>query len=1376
MSIAIRGSLFTQDFLQNGITRTPEWKALPPDVVDVHREAIARIIAKLPTESLPNEATTEQDLIWPTLEQLGWSHYLTQQNLTSKGRMDVPDGLLFINEAAKEQANTHADEWKRYGHGAAVIEAKRWNRPLDRRSSRRSEETAPSTQLIRYLRRIDDYTAGGCRWGILTNGARWRLYFSGARSVVEDFIEIDLTLLFDVDGDAPLLGSALSEGERSHWLRVFLLMFGRASFDMPSATKQTFHLRALSEGKFYEERVAKNLSAIVFQRVYPSLANSLHKSVPDADLNEVRHASMIFLYRVLFLLYAEDRDLLPVRDKRFDDYALREKVRGDIRKRKDENDTFSSTQGRYWFQISSLCKALDKGDPSIGLPPYNGGLFDEEKTPLLAKATIADDVIADVIDALSFEIGEDGQRRYINYRDLSVQQLGSIYERLLEFEPVIENGIFDIRPNIFARKGSGSYYTPDDLVGVIINETVKPLINEAIEAFRNAAEDILKERIDEERKLARLERLDPAEAILGLKICDPAMGSGHFLVSLVDFLAVEVIDAMAEAQAIVTWAEYNSPLTTRIHDIRKQIQNNADTGDWTLDDDQLDDRHLISRMVLKRCIYGVDKNQMAVELAKVALWLHTFTVGAPLSFLDHHLACGDSLFGMTVRQGMDKITKKWNSSLLINAAMTKAMASASSMIAIEKLTDAEIAEAQESANIWHGIVEMVGPLDAFLKLLRAFDWLDLKTKEEKTAVLGFLDGRYGDPFDLATGKIELTASGRDADDFRYILSRAKELIQEERFLNWQLTFPGVWSKWESLRPDGGFDAMIGNPPWDKIKLQQVEWFAARRPKIAMQGRASDRKKMIGALEADKDPLFADYAKASDRAMDSLRMAKTLGDYPLLGRGDINLYSLFVERALTLLKPTGISGLLTPSGIASDKGASVFFKSVATTGRLAALYDFENRRTRYHQDPFFPDVDSRFKFCATIVGADQRTFKRTNCAFFLQDVSELQDKNRCFPLAADDFAAVNPNTGTAPIFRSRRDAALTTAIYKRLPVLVDRSSGEEVSTWPVKYSTMFHMTNDSGLFRTRVELEEKEGAFPKNGNVWGSAKGDWLPLYVGRMIHQYDHRAASVVMNDGNVHNAALSGEVTPEMKANPSFSPMPNYWVNASEVNWEHTSRWAISFRDIARATDMRTIIAATVPEAGFGNKAPLLEFEEGIEGEVYVPLLANLNSLVLDYVARSKVQSTSVNAYIVEQFPVVEPVTFANTWFGQTKAIDLVRAMVLELTYTAHDMAPFAKDLGHVDENGEVLPPFDWNEERRLTLKAKLDAIFFWLYGVFDPVNIKTSRDDISYIYSTFPIVERQEMATYHRYLSRDICLAYLNALVAGQPHAEISMTTLPD
>ena len=1020
----------------------------------------------------PNESQTEDDLIWPVLKCLCWTASLRQQNLSAHGHKDIPDGLLFADSSVKEQANRFSEEWKRYELGSAVVESKRWMRRLDHRSGQQGEKSAPSTQMLRYLRRVDDLTTGKLRWGILTNGAHWRLYYSGAQSVSEQFFEIDLAAILNIPGHNNG-SSELSAEERQHWFKVFVLIFRRDAFLEDGVNKQTFHQRAIAESRIYQERVAANLSDLVFERVFPGLARAIAKAEPAAPLPEVRDAALVLLYRILFILYAEDRNLLPVRDTRYDHYALRERVRLDVGSRKDRGDSFSETTTEYWSAIDDLCRAIDSGDSSIGLPHYNGGLFNRNHTPLLKNIRITDSEMAEVIDILSFEQTSRG-RNYTNYRDLGVQQLGSIYERLLEQEIGRDGDTIVTKLNIFARKNSGSYYTPDDLVGLIIKETIDPLIEQRLSAFKDEAEK-LRANPNNEDSLSRLKQYDPAENILDLKICDPAMGSGHFLVNLVDHLADHVITALAEAETL--WEGYISPLAERIDSIRNTITANAEDSKWAVDSAQLDDRHIIRRMVLKRCVYGVDKNPLAVELAKVSLWLHTFTVGAPLSFLDHHLRCGDSLFGAWVLPVIKKLENRGN--LFLDKILNRAIQSVSSMKNIEGLTDAEIAEAHRSSNEFDKVSKMTKPLKAFLSLNYAFEWMNLQCRDDKTAYQAWLDGMFGDPIEIAQGVASPLADTANAQHFAGLLKTARRHIAEQRFLHWQVEFPGVWLDWEEDLK-GGFDAVIGNPPWDRMKLQKVEWFEVRRPKIAKAPRGADRNRMIDELINSGDPLAGDYVRAQEQAAAGPGMARKSGDYPLLSGGDLNLYSLFVERAMMLVKQDGMVGLLLPSGIASDKTAAKFFKGVVTDGRLKALYDFENRRTRYNKSQFFPDVTDGIKFCI-FVASFSPTRNPAKFAFFLQDRSEIDDPERCFSMTATDFARVNPNTGTAPIFRTRRDAKLTTAIYGRLPVLVDRSTGKEVKAWPVKYMRMFDMTNDSSLFRTRAELEETEGAWPVGNN-------------------------------------------------------------------------------------------------------------------------------------------------------------------------------------------------------------------------------------------------------------------------------------------------------
>ena len=1347
-----RGSLFAEDFLCESIQTLDEWNEMSDNQFDDLENSLRSIFDAFPTKQSPNESQTEDDLIWPVLHLLGWTARLRNQNLSVRGREDIPDGLLFSSSADKERANKCDKEWKRYELGLVVVESKRWLRPLDRRSGRRGEESAPSTQMLRYLRRVDDLTSGKLRWGILTNGTQWRLYYGGARSVSEQFFEVNLNQIFD---DSEIADALVKTPiiDRRHWLKVFVLMFRRNAF-LPSSTNDlTFHQHAIAEGRYYQEKVTANLSALVFEHVFPSLARALALAEPSANLNEVKDAALVLLYRLLFILYAEDRDLLPVHEERFDDYALRERVRGEIGRRKEKHDVFSDTAARYWSVFDDLCRVINQGDASTGIPPYNGGLFDPERTPMLSRVRLNDQTMADVIDALSFEETPEG-RRYINYRDLGVQQLGSIYERLLEQEVCFEEEKVVIRPNIFARKDSGSFYTPENLVGLIVKETLDPLVQERLAKFKQELSSPAFENTPEHQRLGRLKMLDPAEKLLELQICDPAMGSGHFLVNLVDYLSDLVIEAMAEAEASVEG--YISPLVERIDTIRNTIMANAEKNSWTVDVEQLDDRHIVRRMVLKRCVYGVDKNPMAVELSKVSLWLHTFTVGAPLSFLDHHLRCGDSLFGAWVRPTLD--TAEHKNSLFLRKPLNRATRAAAPMQVIERLTDAEIAEAHRSADIFTEISEMTGPLDAFMRLLHAFEWLNVKEPEDRRAYLSWLEGRLGDSIALAQNVSDDDSTIPNSGRFTALLNDANALIQTERFFNWQVAFPGIWSDWEENDLHGGFDAMIGNPPWDRMKLQQVEWFTARRPEIARASRAADRKRMIAELKDVNDPLAVDYEIASSRAKARARVARNSGDYPLVASGDLNLYSMFVERAMKLLKPGGMIGLLVPSGIASDLSAAKFFNSLVSEGRLKAFFDFENKKT------FFPDVDARFKFCV-LVASSSPIGDLANFAFHVHSLDELADPERCFPLAAKSFSKVNPNTRTAPVFRTRRDANLTSAIYDRLPVLVDHSSDTVLKTWPVKYHGMFHMTNDSHLFRTREELEEQERAWPVGQNRFDSPSGEWLPLYEGKMVQAFDHRAASIKINANNVHRPAQPKPALSQQHADLNWSPDPQFWVPANKTSIPEAT-FQLGFKHVTSVTNVRSMIAVLIPRAGAGNSLPLLIDEDTgpLPAMLATIMVANLNALPLDYVLRQKVQGQNLNWYIIEQLPVVPLKIYKETMFESKTALEIVREIVLELTYTAFDIQSFARELDYLDDSGHVLPPFNWDLERRSLLRAKLDALYFYLYGVID-------RDDIRYIYSTFPIVEQEDRKLWGNYRSRDLCLAYNNSFAAGKPDIEIEL-----
>ncbi len=1069
--------LFTHYFLTDGIKATAEWQSsvADPEAFAAFGDGVRQRYDALSRSTDPNEAVTEQELIRPILELLGWADYLPQQGTARKE--DIPDHLLFADADSKQRAAARK-AGDRFRYAAVVEESKRFGLPLDDRDKDDKVQPGnPHGQILRYLSTADIESDSRIRWGILTNGRIWRLYDHRARPRASGYFEADLEELF-------------KPGKEDD-LRVFHLLFHRESFARQQGATTTFLETALAEGRRYEEGVAQDLSEVVFERVFPDFVASLAEA-SEACLPEVRQAALIFLYRLLFVLYAEDRGLLPVNESRYDDYGLRKRVRDDIAGRMEDEDTYSAIATNYYDRLINLFKMIDKGDPSIGLPPYNGGLFASEAAPLLESVRLADAKIAPIIYDLSHARDPQGARRFVNYRDMSVQQLGSIYERLLEREPVRDDdGKIAIRPNPYARKDSGSFYTPQELVDLIVDRTLKPLVKTLFQQPANAY-----------KLLAR--------------------GPEHM-----DDDAPKPGDA-----------------------------------DWT-----------------------------------------TFC-------------------------------KQWD--------------------------------------------------------------------------------------------------------------EARAIAEREGFLHWEVAFPGVWHDWQKKRPQGGFDAIIGNPPWDRIKLQEVEWFATRDPELAHAPTAAARRTGIQRLRDRGSPLAAEFDAARARSESLSRMVRSGGDYPLLGGGDVNLYSLFVERAMSLIKPDGFIGLLTPSGIYADKTAARFFKSISTSGRVGGLFDFENKKI------FFKDVHASFKFCALIFGGEERLFDQTQCAFFLHDTETIQDKDRCFPLTPADFTRVNPNTGTAPVFRSRRDADITRRIYERHPVLVDRSGGEERRAWPIRYNTMFHMANDSHLFRTSEQLEA-EGFYPVEGNRWKKGEELYLPLYEGKMVQAFDHRAADTTVNQQNLFRPGQQETIPTSEKQNFGRLPIPRYFVQVDENRWVSNNDWTITFKNVTASTNMRTMIAAVIPRVGAGHSLNLLPpISDGVDNSPLLGCLivANLNAIMFDFVSRQKVPGNNFTWYLLEQLPVIASADY-DCPFGTTTARDLVRDHVLRLTYTAHDMAPFARDLGY---DG---PPFIWNEEERRHLRARLDALYFHLYGL--------NRDDAGYVLGTFPIVCREDKAAFGRYRTRDLILAYMNALKAG-------------
>ena len=585
--------------------------------------------------------------------------------------------------------------------------------------------------------------------------------------------------------------------------------------------------------------------------------------------------------------------------------------------------------------------------------------------------------------------------------------------------------------------------------------------------------------------------------------------------------------------------------------------------------------------------------------------------------------------------------------------------------------------------------------------------------------------------DLSPEAVEITQlalwirsaqEGQSLSDLSENIVCGNSLVSSEdvdsRSLCWDETFPAAFK-----RKMCGFDCVIGNPPWERMKLQEREFFDIVAPDIAGAVSAAERRKKIEALKKRKPELYQRYQDAKNNAEVTLEHVRAAGNFPLTAKGDINTYALFAELAMNIVSASGRVGLLVPSGIATDKTTKDFFGALLNFKRLIALYDFENK------DAVFPDVHRSFKFSVFLFGGAQVENDIADFVFFTRSVSELKKKSKHIALSTDDIKLLNPNTHTCPIFRSQRDTEITKAIYRRVPVLIDHNRKTGGNPWGIRFLRMFDQTNDAELFHTAEQV--KELGCRRYGPVWKRKGQVFLPLYEAKMIQMYDHRAAGVRIEGGNWMRQGQTVPATQAERVNPEFFAVPRWWVQEGEVA-TILARKDIStlfaYKDVTSATNTRTMIASFIPLSATLNSAPLVIVEDEISLRRQCCLLGNLNSFVYDYVARQKVGGVHLNFFIIEQLPMFPP-DFYNApcpWDTKTTLEHWISDRTLKLTCTSNDMQPLAEAAGFDP------PVHKWNPKERAELMAELDAAYFILYEI--------EREDVAYILSTFSGVSKEE------------------------------------
>ncbi len=1269
--------LFSDHYLNEVVVARPQWRALRNES-KVVMEKVASIFADfVPSD---RERQTERDLVMPVLKALRHT-FEVQAGLRTPEGVKGPD-YVFYRDAAALAANKGkvlTDALPQEG-GIAVGDAKRWNRPLDalvkEKTSDKLSNKNPAYQIYYYM------LHSGVVWGILTNGKLWRLYHKDTAHKLDHFYEVDL--------------EELTQAADSERFLYFYAFFRREALDDGPLSLNSI----LRESVDYAANVGNSLKSQVYDALRHIAQGFLDYAPnalpPDSDTLETIHDnSLILLYRLIFILYAEARELLPVRGSSqyrnaYSMHAIKNAVADDLMHGK----YLLSDSALLWPRLQQLFEIINLGSPPLKVATFNGGLFDPDRHDFLAKHVVGDAHLQQAVDMLSRVDGE-----FVDYRDLSVRHMGTIYEGLLEyrFRPLDapEGGwSVELVNDKGDRKATGSYYTPDSVVKYIVERTVGPVLEQAIESRKSDAQRL--------------------QAVMEVNVLDPAMGSGHFLVEATEYIARFLVDAGVQPEG--------------------KTQEEADLAFW-------------KRRVVQSCIYGVDLNPLAVELAKLSLWLTTVAKDRPLSFLDHHLRPGNSLVGArlehlmvgTVASRKSRGKKAPDDKQIVlfeNSAFTQKISTAvNSMWLIEESEAQNVGDVKEQERLYEALRgQLAGKYSRLLNLVAASrfgvevaEWLWPSLKK-------YADENNGTTFPA----------------FEKLLKQADEVAARERFFHWEMEFPEVYfdRAGRPLGKEGGFEAVIGNPPWERIKLQENEFFAARDKAIALAPKAADRRRLIAALPKKKPELWREYEQARASSEYHLAYMQKSGFYPLMGRGDTNLYAIFAERALQLMADAGRAGVLVPSGIATDDTTKHYFQDIVNRRMLAELWDFENR------DGLFPEVHRSFKFSIILMTGEGSPQDTIRCGFFLHSTEEMDDPDRISLLTPQDFRLFNPNTLTCPIFRRRRDGELARKIYENAPIFISKEGAAEVNPWEVRLSTMFHMTNDSHLFRTAVELVA-DGYWLGEGNVYHKADSHYVPLYEGKMVQMYDHRAAGIVVNPANLHRPAQEKQTTEVQRRDPAFSVMPQFWVDhkhASRCLIGVTSKWLLGFKSITAPTNVRSFICAVLPPFGVGNSMPLLLLHD--RGSRYAGpcLVANLSAFALDFAARQKIGGQNLNFFVVEQFPVLPPQMYEADWQG-VRLAGFIKERVLELCYTAHDLKGFAEDVGY---DG---PPFAWDEERRLHLRCQLDALYFHLY--------KLTGDEAAEIMETFPIVKRQDEARYGGFRTRDLILAYYRAYAAGDMSA---------
>jgi hypothetical protein len=1128
---------------------------------------------------------------------------------------------------------------------------------LDKRSPTGRPRISPHTLVQEFLNNSDHL------WGAVSNGLRFRILRNSSRLSKPVYLEFNLEQLM------------VSEQFAEFSLFYRLVHRTRWPVNIASAHEcllEKYYQSGIETGGRIREKLREGVeqAILIFGNGFLShpLNNDLRERLRNGSLTPTEYYRQLLrlIYRFLFLMVSEQRNLIgpdpgfDFHQKVYNEHYSISRLRGLAGRPLSHSDSHRD----MWEGVKQTFRLLanDEDARLLNMQCLDGDLFSAEGIKDLTASCLCNSAFLEAMGRLSY-FQENNVQRLINYAFLDVEELGSVYESLLDHYPVIrqEDGatVFEFSQGT-ERKTTGSYYTRPELVQELIKSGLDPII--------------------EERLSTALSKEDKEKALLGVRVCDPAAGSGHFLLAA----ARRIAKSLAQIR---------------------------------LGEDQVtpDEYRRAVREVIRTCIYGVDLNPLAVDLCKVALWLEGHNRGMPLTFLDHHVKCGNSLVGVDsldrLRQGIPEdafkpvtgdVRESANAPKRLNRRECENINQGSVDFATgERFNTNQKTFSQGLHNVARIPDENTEGVHRkqreYQRIVQSREWETDRIAADLWTSAFFWPLTEQTSAFVPNTSVLIRFLDNAGSVQRSVVEKTATIAQEHRFFHWPLEFPDVFF-------DGGFDVVLTCPPWRRFHNSKTS--DAIDTELETQNEES-RTQGTHLAPADAESpmleLFGHYVKRSSR-------------FPLTKSSGPLAYALFTELGFRLIKQTGRCGLIVPTAIATDRSTRTLFLHLLEKDFLVSLYDFENR------PGFFDGAMSTLKFCLFTFA--RKPQKSVLMAFFLSGAEDLTDKNRLITLRKADPSLINPNTKALPIFRNTKDADIVRNIYKGCPVLANETAGS--NDWGVSFSGVFQITSDRKLFS---KLERQ----------------DYLPLYEGKMIHQFDYRWATY---DPDKEQFRIVDSVE---KMDPDYAITPRYWVPTDEVrsrlhklNWRH--EWVMAFRDVCRATDCRTGIFTVVPLCGTAHPLPLLVTNKNIRPCECLVLLANCNSLVLDYVLRQKFPGHHLLFYILKQLPIIPLDHYSE---GD---IEFISSRVTRLIYTSRESERFAVDCGFQGN------PFKWDDCSRAELRADLDAYYAALYGL--------TRDELHYILDpqdvygpdfpgeTFRVLKNKEIRQYGEYRTKRLTL----------------------